>query len=232
MISLWIEWFPYLLGGLWVSILLVAITLVIGLPLGILLALGSIVRRRWVSLSVIALIELVRGIPLLVLLYLVYFGLPNVGLTFDNMLSAIIAMVLNVAAYSSEIFRGGLLSVPMGQREAAASLGLRTRDQYFRIIIPQTMRAIMPALISYTILVFHGTSLAAMIAVSEVTGRAMQLGSVGYQYLPALTLAGILYAVVSIVVPRLLGVFGDGGWITRKLRRRKNAQRLIGGAAG
>jgi polar amino acid transport system permease protein len=216
----WLTWLPDLLGGLLVSLQLTCTALIIGLPLGLLLGIASTSQIRSLRWTVIVIVDLFRGMPLLVVLYLIYFGLPSAGLTFSAWIAAVIALSINTGAYTSEIFRAGVLSVPRGHIEAGKSLGLTDGQTTRRIVLPQALKTVTPPIVSNSILVFHGTSLASVIAVSELTSRAFNIGSVTFEYLSVLVLAGALYATVSIAVSRLVH-----GLHNRKSRNRGRPRR-------
>lgn len=200
----WLEWLPTLLSGLGVSALLTLGVAAIGFTLGLLLSLGAIAPNRVVRGAFITFIEVFRGIPLLAVMFLFYFGLPDVGLTFSAFVTVLFAHSLNLAAYSSEVFRAGILHVSSGQREAAASLGMTDRNVFLRIVLPQAMRAIPGPLMSLLIMVFQSTSLAFAIGVQEMTSRAFSIGSLTFQYFDVLLLAGVIYAVICIASARVV----------------------------
>ncbi|MET9972766.1 ABC transporter permease subunit, partial [Streptomyces sp. NPDC006356] len=133
----WGNAFPQLLDGLKISAQLAAGALALGMPLGLLLALGSASRIRPVRYAVIGLVEVGRGTPALVMLQIVYFGLPSQGLSLTEIVSATIALALTTGAYASEIIRGGLQSVPQGQLEASGALGMSRFATLRFIVIPQ-----------------------------------------------------------------------------------------------
>lgn len=194
----WGDYLPTLLQGLWVSVKVTAAALVIGLPIGLLLALGSGSSNKLVKALTIALVELGRGTPSLVVLQIFYFGMPGFGVTLSSFISAAIAFSLTTAAYTSEIIRGGLQAVPAGEVEAADALGMSNRDTLRYIIVPQGLRVAMPPLIGFGVLIFQASSLAYTIALPELLGQAYSIGSTTFQYLSVLTLAGLLYAAVTI----------------------------------
>lgn len=200
----WAQWMPSLIDGLGVSLILTLVVALIGFPLGLILALLSLARWKPVRTLTIAFIELFRGIPLLVLIYFVYFGMPDGGITLTAFATITVSHSLNLGAYSSEVFRAGLLHVGAGQREAAASLGITPWHAFSRVVLPQAMRAIPGPLMSFLIMVFQSTSLAFAIGVSELTSRAFSVGSRTFEYMSVLTLAGILYAVICIISSRLV----------------------------
>lgn len=192
------DWLPQLLGGLRISVIVTLAALAIGLPIGFLLSLAVMSRSAPLRGLGLAVVEIGRGAPSLVLLLLAYFGLPNAGLTLTSFGASVVALSWSTAAYTSEIIRAGLQSVPQGQREASLAIGLSRIDMMRFVIVPQGLRIAIPALLGFAILIFQTTSLCFAIALPELTSRAYEIGSNTFQYLPALTLAGLLYLVVCI----------------------------------
>jgi polar amino acid transport system permease protein len=199
------EYLPDLLDGLWVSLRVTLLALLLGLPLGLVFALLASSTARAVRWLVVLLVEIGRGPPTLVIIYVVYFGLPQVGLTLSAEVSAVIALAYNSAAYTSEIFRGGLLAVPAGQREAAQALGLGRTHQLRDVILPQAIRVAIPPLVGFSITVFQASSLCFVIAVPELLSRAYNIGTMSFDYLNALLLAAVLYAAISIPGSLIVG---------------------------
>lgn len=194
----WADYMPQMLSGLGVSLFIAGVSIVIGYPLGLLLSV-MVQRKNLVIRTLgLAIVEIGRGAPALVILYLVYYGLPKFGIAFESIQAACIALVWNAAAYSSEIIRAGLQSVARGQTEAAQVLGLSSRDTFFRVIMPQGMRSAIPGLMGVAIQMFQGTSLAYAIAVPELMKSAYNIGSQDFNYLQIFTLAGICYAAISM----------------------------------
>lgn len=194
----WADYMPQMLSGLGVSLFIAGVSIVIGYPLGLLLSV-MVQRKNLVIRTLgLAIVEIGRGAPALVILYLVYYGLPKFGIAFESIQAACIALVWNAAAYSSEIIRAGLQSVARGQTEAAQVLGLSSRDTSFRVIMPQGMRSAIPGLMGVAIQMFQGTSLAYAIAVPELMKSAYNIGSQDFNYLQIFTLAGICYAAISM----------------------------------
>ncbi len=197
-LSAWSDFLPTMVSGLRVSLLVAGISIVCGYPLG--LGLSIMVTAKslaWRSLG-LAVVEIGRGAPALVLLYLIYYGLPKFGIAFGSITAACIALTWNAAAYSSEIIRAGLQSVPRGQLEAANALGLSRGNTFFRVIMPQGMKSATPGLMGVAIQVFQGTSLAYAIAVPELMKTAYNIGSETFNYLQVFILAGLMYAVISM----------------------------------
>jgi polar amino acid transport system permease protein len=193
-----LDFLPGLGEGLLVSLQLTVISVGAGYVLGLLLALGVISVRPWIKWTTLAIVEIGRGIPALVVLYIVYYGLPAIGLLFENFVAAAIGLTITVAAYSSEMFRAGIQSVPGGQGEAAAALGLPRTTVLTRVVLPQGLRSSIPALMGLAIQSFQGTSLAYSISVNELMSEAYQASSISFQYLGVYALTGAVYAVVAV----------------------------------
>ena len=194
----WLGFLPQLASGLWVSIVVCLAAIVVGLPLGLVLALGSSAGSRAMRWPAIAVVEIGRGAPALVVLQVFYFGLPSAGLTLSSTMAACLALALTTAAYTSEIIRGGLQAVPRGELEATEALGMSRPDALRFVVIPQGIRVAIPPLMGFGVLIFQATSLAYTIALPELLGRAYSIGSSTFQYLSVLALAGLMYAAVTI----------------------------------
>lgn len=201
----WAQHFPDLLSGLWVSVRVTVLALAIGMPLGLLLAVVANSRNRLVRYLTVAVVEIGRGTPALVVLQIVYFGLPTVDITFTSFFSAALALALTTAAYTSEILRGGLQAIPAGEVEAASALGMVRRDTLRFIVIPQGIRVAMPPLMGFAILIFQASSLAYTIALPELMSQAYSTGSSTFRYLSIFALAGLMYAAITIPASWLTG---------------------------
>jgi polar amino acid transport system permease protein len=204
--QLWAHSFPVLIRGYWVSLQVTGVSLVLGIPLGLFLALCVQSRRRAVSAPALLVVEVGRGAPLLVLLQFVYFGLPTAGLTLSGFASAAFAFAWCTGAYTSEIIRAGLDSVSYGQKEAAEALGFIRSDALRFVIVPQGLRVSIPALLGFSILMLQASSLCFAIALPELLSKAYQLGSTTFRYMPLLVLAAALYAAVCIPATLIVGV--------------------------
>jgi polar amino acid transport system permease protein len=194
----WPDWLDELLGGLFMSMKLTLAILALGLPLGLLFALGVASPVRLVRWSAIVLVEIARGLPALVLVYLVYFGLPQADLTLSAFAAGTAALGLTLAGYTSEVFRAGIAAVPAGQREAARAIGLSRAKELRLVVLPQALRISIPPILGYAILYFQATSLCFAIAVPELLSRAYTIGSSTFRYLSVLLLAGLMFAAVCI----------------------------------
>ncbi|REE18145.1 amino acid ABC transporter membrane protein 2 (PAAT family) [Paraburkholderia sp. BL27I4N3] len=204
-LNLWAQWLPSLLGGLKISVEVTIACLVLGIPLGLLLAVCVGSPSRVLRTVAVVFIEIGRGAPALILLQFLYFGLPTTGLTLSSFASSVLALALNAGAYTSEIMRAGLLSVPFGQREAAFAIGLSPRDSFRLIVLPQGLRVAIPPLLGYALLILQATSLCFTVALPELVSRANDIGSSTFRYMPVLVLTGLLYACICVPSTLMIG---------------------------
>jgi polar amino acid transport system permease protein len=201
----WAENLPALINGLIVSLEVTGACLAIGMPLGLLLALGIQSRSRSFSWLSLAVVEIGRGAPALVLLQFAYFGLPSAGLTLPAFAAATFALAWNTAAYTSEIIRAGLEAVPFGEKEAAAAIALSRIDTLRFVILPQGLRVAAPALLGFAAQMLQATSLCFAIALPELTSEAYMVGSNTFRYMAILCLAGLLYAAICVPATLVVG---------------------------
>jgi polar amino acid transport system permease protein len=198
LVDFWWEWFPSLLDGLRLSIAVTAVSLALGIPLGLILALG--VQSKTVAWRTLALflVEIGRGAPALILLQFTYFGLPNAGVALSSFVSASLALAWCTGAYTSEIIRAGLEAVPYGQKEAATAIGLNRWDALRYVIVPQALRVSVPPLFGFSILMLQASSLCFAIALPELVSQAYIIGSNTFRYMSILLLTALFYAVICI----------------------------------
>lgn len=194
----WAAYLPQMMSGLGVSLLIAGVSIAGGYPLGLVLSVMVSAKNLAVRTLALAVVEIGRGAPALVILYLFYYGLPKFGIAFESITAACLALIWNSAAYSSEIMRAGIQSVGRGQLEASSALGLAPRHTFWRVIMPQGMRSAIPGLMGVAIQMFQGTSLAYAIAVPELMKSAYTIGGQDFNYLQIFTLAGLCYAVISM----------------------------------
>lgn len=198
LLSNWVDWTPQLYKGLIVSLRLVGLAMLFGLPLGLALALLSSAKARLPRYLAIIAVEIGRGAPALVVLQMVYYGLPSAGLNVGAFAAGATALALTTGAYTSEILRAGLNAVPRREVEAGMALGMTDTDIMRFVVIPQGVLFAVPALMSFAILIFQATALAFTIAVPELLARAYRVGAATYLYLDVLVLAGLMYLAVTI----------------------------------
>lgn len=187
-----------LFAGLLVSMKLTAVALFFGYLLALLLAVWVMTPHKGSRMLALCVIEFGRGLPLLVLLQLLYYGLPDAGITMGGFAAATAALAFQTGAYGSEVFRASLEAIPKGQKEAADACGLSRWHSFRDVMLPQAIRIAIPPLMSIGIAVFVATSLAFVVTVPEIMSRAYGYGSKTFEYLAVFVLAGIFYAAIAI----------------------------------
>jgi len=192
-----------LYAGVTFTIPLTLIAFILGLSLGFIVALIRLYGPKPLQSIVRFYVWLIRGTPLLVQLFLIFYALPNVGITLDAFPAAVIGFTLNIGAYTSEIIRATLLSVPKGQWEAAHSIGMSWTQALRRVIIPQAARIAVPPLSNTFISLVKDTSLASVITVPELFLAAQRIAAVTYQPLILYTEAAVVYLLISSVLSAL-----------------------------
>lgn len=192
-----------LLGG-WPETMSVAIgALIFALVIGLAVALLRISRWRILRIPAIAYTEFFRGTPALVQLFVIYFGLPDIGIVPSPFQAAIIGLGLNGAAYLSEIYRAGIESIHRGQMEAALSLGMTPARAMQYIVLPQAIRTMLPPITNFAIVLLKDTSLVFAVGVVEIMALARNLVTETLQSAAVYLIAGALYLCVTIPLARL-----------------------------
>jgi L-cystine transport system permease protein len=194
--SLW----PLLYAGLVFTVPLTIASFALGLTLAFAVALVRLFGPQWAVKIAQFYVWLIRGSPLLVQLFVIFYGLPSVGIVLDPLTAAIIGFSLNVGAYNSEVIRGVVESIPNGQWEAAYSMGMTRSQALRRTILPQAARVALPALANSFIALVKDTSLAAVLTVPEIFQAAQRIASVTYEPLILYTEAALIYLVFSSVL--------------------------------
>ncbi|MBG6183260.1 cystine transport system permease protein [Arthrobacter sp. CAN_A214] len=194
------SFWPILRGGLTGTIPLSLASFVLGLALALVLALLRISGRRVLSGIARGYISVIRGTPLLVQLFVIFYGLPSIGLVIDPWPSAIIAFSLNVAGYAAEILRAAILSVPKGQWEAGHTIGMSRTVTLRRVILPQAARVSVPPLSNTFISLVKDTSLASLILVTELFREAQQIAAFSQQFMMLYLEAALVYWVFCLVL--------------------------------
>ncbi len=191
---------PLLTGMVQGTIPLTAVSFVLGLVLALVIALMRLSPLRPVAWLARAYVSLIRGTPLLVQLFIVFYGLPAFGVTLDSFPAAVIAFTLNVGGYASEVVRGAILAVPRGQWEAASSIGMDGATTLRRIVLPQATRVAVPPLSNTLISLVKDTSLASTILVTDVFKKAQEIAAPTFQFFTLYTVAAIYYWVVCLAL--------------------------------
>ncbi|MFE8696626.1 amino acid ABC transporter permease [Cytobacillus sp. FJAT-53684] len=196
---------PLLEGAILYTIPLTLITFVCGLILAVLTALARISSVKPLQIIARIYVSAVRGTPLLVQLFIIFYGLPTIGIVIDPFPSAVIGFSLNVGAYASEIIRAAILSIPKGQWEAGYSIGMSYPQTLKRIILPQASRVSLPPLSNTFISLVKDTSLAAMILVTEMFRRAQEIAATNYEFLLLYLEVALIYWVICFLLSIVQG---------------------------
>jgi polar amino acid transport system permease protein len=193
------QYLPKILEGLLVTLQLAACIVVTGILAGLLLALLRSFRIRPVNWSIVFLVDILRALPPLILIILLYFALPGVGIRFSGFVSTWLSLSLVLTAFAEEIFWAGILAVPRGQWEASRSTGLTFIQTLQCVVLPQAIRLTIPPLTNRTIAITKGTELGAVVAVGEILYQAQTGLSVSYNPSP-LTLGAIAYVLLFVPI--------------------------------
>jgi len=194
------DYVPLLIKGAGVTVLLTLVSFALAVILGLIVAVARMYGPAPVRWLAIGYVEFFRGIPVLLLLYFIYYGIPAIvpGLKLDPFLAAVIGFGLNYGAYEAEIYRAGISSIPRGQWEAAASLGMPAPLTFRRIILPQAIRVILPPMTSDLVALFKDTSVVSIIAVVELSKQYQILTKSGGGYLQIGLTTAALYLIMSV----------------------------------
>lgn len=176
---------------LWISLL----SLLMSFPLGLAGALMRMSTNRVIRYLVAAYVEIFRNIPIIVVLYLLFFILPENGIPLSGMQAGVLGLALNSTAFVIEIFRGGLSAIPHGQYEAAQALSLSRSKTFSKIILPQLLRMVFPSLGNQVVMVVLGSAQASIIGVAELTYRTQSVGSVIFRYFEVFMVAAVFYII-------------------------------------
>ncbi len=199
------KYYMVFLSGLWGTLWLSALTVIFGTVLGIIVAMGRMGKSKILKAITDVYIEILRGTPVLLQLYFVWIGLPKlIPFEWTDTQCILIALVINASAYISEIIRAGIGAVDKGQWEAAKSIGLSKVHTMTRVIMPQAIKNILPALCNEFITTVKGTSLASVFFVGELMTSYKTVAAATFLQLPSLTIAGVIYFVVNFILSRLL----------------------------
>jgi cystine transport system permease protein len=196
----WLSLGPLLIGAITGTIPLALASFSLGLLLALVVALMRLSRNRALSAVARTYISVIRGTPLLVQLFVIFYGLPSVGITISPWPSAIIAVSLNVGGYAAEVIRAAILSVPKGQWEAGHTIGMSRHQTLVRIILPQAARVSVPPLSNTFISLVKDTSLASLILVTELFRVAQQVAAFSQEFMLLYLEAAVIYWIICLVL--------------------------------
>jgi polar amino acid transport system permease protein len=206
-LSVLAQW-PLLLKGVAWTLGLTVISAVIGVAVGIACAWSRSSGPPWLKWVVGTYVELIRNTPFIVQLFFIFFGLPAAGVKLSPEVASIIAMVVNLGAYATEIIRAGIDATPKGQTEAAMSLALTRMQTFTRVVLPPALKKIWPALVSQIIIVMLGSAVCGQISTEELSFAANLIASRNFRSFEAFIIATLIYLALSMAIRRLLNWLG------------------------
>ncbi|MFT4242836.1 MAG: amino acid ABC transporter permease [Acidovorax sp.] len=201
------QW-PLLATGVAWTLALTAIATVAGLVVGVLCAWARASGPAWLRWPVGAYVELIRNTPFIVQLFFIFFGLPAVGFKLSPEVASLIAMVLNLGAYATEIVRAGIEATPRGQIEAAQSLALSRVQVFARVVLPPALLKVWPAMVSQIIIVMLGSAVCSQISVQDLSYAANLIQSRNFRAFESFIVATALYLLLAVALRRLLNWAG------------------------
>lgn len=199
-----IKFTPKFLPAVWNTLTLSIFTILLGTLIGLFVVMLKLSNKKPLVKFCDFYITIIRGTPLLLQLYFIYFGLPELGIYIDSYPSAVIGLAFHSGAYISEIFRGAIESIDYGQKEAARALGMTKWQSMKRIILPQAMKRSIPALGNQFIITVKDSSLASAITITEIILLSKQFSAATFNVFPIFTIAGGYYLIIIIGLSKVL----------------------------
>jgi polar amino acid transport system permease protein len=193
------RWALFIVQGIYTTLIICVSSIVLATVLAIFGSVARLSTNAYVYSVATLYVSLVRGTPLLVQIMFVYLALPDLGIRLDGLTAGILALGFNYGAYMTEIFRAGIQAVPRGQREAAEALGMPERHIMRRIVLPQAIRIVIPAIGNEFIAMIKDSALLSVIAVTELLWRARRAGTGAFQTIPAFLLAALIYWILTMI---------------------------------
>ena len=208
------EILPMLLSGLKITILATVLGAAVAAVLGLVFAILRRSSNPWIARSTGFVVQFIRGTPLLVQLYFIFYVLPDIGIRLPALAAGVIGMGLHYATYAAEVYRGGIDAVPRGQWEAARATNLTMRQTWMHVILPQALPPMIPAMANYLLAMFKETPLLSAITVLEMMNQAKSVANSSYRYVEPMTMVGVFFLVVSLI--SVVGL----RWLERHFGRR------------
>ena len=201
-----IRYLPLFLKGVFLTVEISFFAILIGLPIGILAAVARTSRNKILNLAGAVYVEVFRNTPLLIQIFIIFFGLPSLGVKLSPYVSGLTALVLYVGAYNTEVIRAGLEAVPRGQIEAAKSLGLTGVQTFLHVILPQTFRISLPALGNNWVALVKNSSLVSVIGMVELTWVTFDLNALTFRSFELFGAATIFYLILIFILINILAL--------------------------
>ncbi|MCP8894517.1 ectoine/hydroxyectoine ABC transporter permease subunit EhuD [Shinella daejeonensis] len=193
------EIMPTLIEGLKITLIATLFGAAVAAVVGLVFAILRMTAPRPIARAVGFTVEFIRGTPLLVQLYFIFFVLPDIGIRLPALLAGIIGLGVHYGTYAAEVYRSGIENVPRGQWEAAKATNLSARQTWIHVILPQAIPPMIPALANYLIAMFKETPLLSAITVLELMNQAKSVANSSYRYIEPMTLVGVFFLVMSLI---------------------------------
>ncbi len=197
------EW-PLLVKGIFLTTFMIVVSGLLGIVLGCVLAWMNTQSRKFQMAIASVYIEVIRNTPFIVQLFFIFFGLPSLGVKLSPLAASMLAMTINLSAYSAEILRAGIESIPKGQLQAAKSLALQPLQTYTNIVLPQAFKNTWPSLVSQIVIVMLGSSVCAQISTEELSYAANLIQSRNFRAFEAFFVATLAYLGLSLILRTFL----------------------------
>ncbi|MDX0967714.1 ectoine/hydroxyectoine ABC transporter permease subunit EhuD [Sinorhizobium medicae] len=190
---------PTLIEGLKITILATALGAVVAAVIGLVFAILRMTAPKPIARATSFIVEFIRGTPLLVQLYFIFYVLPDVGIRLPALVAGVIGLGIHYGTYAAEVYRVGIENVPRGQWEAAKATNLTARQTWIHVILPQAIPPMIPALANYLIAMFKETPLLSAITVLELMNQAKSIANSNYRYIEPMTLVGVFFLIMSLI---------------------------------
>ncbi|MDR1232679.1 MAG: ABC transporter substrate-binding protein/permease [Puniceicoccales bacterium] len=216
---------PFFIKAAYVTLMISILSMCVAIVLGLCFAIMRVYMPKWISFFAISVIELLRGIPLLIQLFFVFYGLPCIGITLPPLVAGILTLGMNYAAYEAENFRAGMAAVPYGQMEAARALGMNQWQSLRHVILPQAFTFVLPPLTNDFIAILKDSSLVSLITIMELTKTYMLIASNSFNFFGMGAIVALIYFLIGLPFAQLAKLAEKH----LKLEKRAYSSRKIGG---
>ncbi|KFI28359.1 amino acid ABC transporter permease [Haematobacter massiliensis] len=190
---------PQLLHGFQITLIATFLGAIVAAVLGLVFAILRRSQNKFLSRTTAFVVEFIRGTPLLVQLYFIFYVLPDLGIRLPALTAGVIGMGLHYATYTAEVYRGGIEAVSRGQWEAAKATNLTARQTWTHVILPQAVPPMIPAMANYLLAMFKETPLLSAITVLELMNQARSVANSSYRYVEPMTMVGVMFLIVSVI---------------------------------
>lgn len=199
-----VENLPKFGGSVWITLTLSITSIVFGMIIGVIVCAMKMSKLKLLRGIATGYVAIIRGTPLLLQLFFIFYGLPQAGIFFNSYVTAVLGLSLHNGAYISEIFRGAILAIPFGQNEAASALGMTKAQAFFHVTFPQAFKAAVPSLGNQFLLAILDSSLASVITITEIMMKAKQMAAATFEIFAIYFDAALIYMALTYALGYLL----------------------------